>query len=243
MVTRYGVWLDGLALQDIDPTIYVLDIQEQEPQVEVLTAARAGGDGLRVSKRTRQSLAVVVSFAIREYDTARRMAVLQKVRAWAAAGKYLSTSDRPGQRLRVEVDKPPILGSAMQWTQAIAMTFTAYAYPYWEDDLPAVLRGSGSLFVPGDGPRAYVDVTISNVPGTLTVTVGGTSMTLQGLTEGGTVEITHEEGLVRILEDGASVMAMRTPESSDNLEAVPGTSNAMQASGGTPVFSVRGVWL
>lgn len=243
MVTRYGVWLDGLPLHEIDPTIFITDIQEQEPQMDVLTAARALGDGLRVSKRTRQSLSVVVRFAIREYSTVRRKAVLQKVISWARKGRYLSISDRPGQRLRVEMNAPPAMSSALKWTQELTLTLTAYSSPFWEDATTTKRSGNGSMYVPGDAPSVTVDAIITDAPETLTITAGETSMTLEGLTAGATVKILHEDGVVKITENDASALHKRTAASADELRIVPGRTNQVSSSGGQATFTARGCWL
>jgi len=79
MTTRYGCSLNGLALHDLDDSIYVLDIVESPPAVRLETAARPAGGGSHVLGMARQSLSVRVSFAIREYDVARRKAVCSQV--------------------------------------------------------------------------------------------------------------------------------------------------------------------
>ena len=42
MITRYNAWIDGVGLQDIDPEIYIMDIEESAPAVEVIAVGRAG---------------------------------------------------------------------------------------------------------------------------------------------------------------------------------------------------------
>lgn len=244
MQTRYGVWLDGQPMDGLDPSIYITDIQEQAPQMNIMTVARAKGDGLFVTRRARERLSVVVRFAIREYDTARRKGVMQQVIAWAKTGKYLAISDRPGQRLRVEVDAMPTITSALKWTQELSITFAAYALPCWQDEYPLTMPVSGERtgYVSGDAFMSLVDATITPDGDTVTVRAGNSSITLEGVS--GEVEISHgDDGILRITSGGASILAKRTPDSSDDLFAVPGQINHFAVEGGEAVFRVRGWWM
>jgi hypothetical protein len=243
MMTRYSAWLDGLPLHEIDPTIYILDIQEDPAQMDVSTAAKAGGFGRFVVARQRQTLSVTISFAIREYDVTRRKAIMQKVIAWAKGGKYLAINDRPGQRLHVEVDELPTIQSSLRWTQLLCITFMAYAFPFGVNEYPDTLTTSGvaSMMVMGDADSAPVDVSITPSGSTVTVRADQTTITLTDLS--GAVEITHgDDGLLRIVSGGESILSNRTPESSDDLTATPGRVNDFSIEGGTATFRVRGVW-
>ena len=243
MMTRYSAWLDGLPLHEIDPTIYILDIQEEPAQMDVSTAAKAGGFGRFVVMRQRQTLSVTISFAIREYDVTRRKAIMQKVVTWAKGGKYLSINDRPGQRLRVEVDELPTIASALRWTQELSITFTAYAFPFWENDYADSMTTSGaaSMMVMGDADAAPVDVSITPSGSSVTVKADKTTITLHDVS--GNIEISHgDDGILRITSSGESILSHRTPESSDDLTATPGRVNELFVEGGTATFRVRGVW-
>lgn len=242
MITRYGVWLDGLPLHAIDPTIYITDIQEQPSHMDVQTHPRASGDGLRVTKRTRQSLSVVVRFVVREYDVMRRKAILQKIIGWAKAGKYLEINDRPEQRLRVEVDTMPTIQSALRWTQELSIAFTAYGSPYWEESMPDTFTTSGTVqqLVNGDADKAFPDVEVSPSASTVTVTVGDSHITLENVS--GAVLIAHDNGVLSITEDGVPVLGKRTADSSDDLVCIPGEVNTFSVAGGSALFTVRGRW-
>lgn len=243
MITRYSAWLDGLPLHEIDPTIYILDIQEDPAQMDISTAPKAGGAGRFVVTRQRQTLSVTILFAIREQDVTRRKAIMQKVIAWAKGGKYLAINDRPDQRLRVEVDELPTIQSALRWTQELSITFTAYAFPFWENTYTDSLTTSGaaSMSVAGDADSAPVDVSITPSGDAVTVRADQTTITLTDLS--GAVEITHgDDGLLRIMSGGESILSHRTPESSDDLTATPGRVNDFSIEGGTATFRVRGVW-
>lgn len=243
MMTRYCAWLDGLPLHEIDPTIYILDIQESPAQMNVSTAPKAGGYGQFVVTKQRQSLSVTISFAIREYDVARRKAIMQKVIAWAKSGKHLAINDRPDQCLRVEVDELPSIQSSLRWTQESSITFTAYAFPFWENDYTDSLTTSGaaSMSVAGDADSAPVDVSVIPSGDTVTIKADQTTITLTDLS--GNVDITHgDDGLLRIVSGGESILSHRTPESSDDLTATPGRVNDFSIVGGIATFHVRGVW-
>ena len=244
MMNRYGVWLDGLPLHEIDPSIILTDIIEQPAVVDVISYPRAQGSGLRIAKRTRQSLSVSVRFAIWEYDVTRRKAVMQKIVTWAKSGKYLAINDRPGQRLRVEVDSMPTIQSALKWTQDLTITFTAYAMPFWESDDVHMLTTSdvASMMIMGDGDQTLVDATIQvEEEGDVTVKADNTTITLTDVS--GTINITHgDDGILRITAGEDSLLSHREPKSSDDLIATPGRVNEFSVIGGTATFRVRGVW-
>lgn len=244
MRTRYGAWIDGIALHDVDPSIYVTDIQESAPQMNVSTNVRALGDGLHVTRKARESISVTVYFMIREYDTVRRKAVMQDVIRWAKSGEYLSISDRPDQRLRVQVDAMPTITSSLQWTQDLSITFTAYAFPYWESEYASKVNTSteASMMVEGNADRAPVDATVTTTSANVTIRVDSTVISLVGVS--GIVRIMHDDdGILRITQDGAPILSRRTPASSDDLYATPGKINRFSVTGGRAVFSVRGVWM
>lgn len=243
MMTRYSAWLDGLPLHEIDPAIYILDIQEDPAQVDVSTAAKAGSHGRFMVAQKRQTLSVTILFAIREKDVVARKAIMQKIVGWAKNGKYLSINDRPGQRLRVHADNLPTIPSSLKWTQEISLTLTAYGNPFWESEAEEILTTSAtaSMTVPGDGYQAYVNATIEPTGGTVTLFVDGTTMTLQNVSD--LVEISHDDdGILRIVSNGESILSKRTAESDDDLLATPGRVNVFTVDGGTATFRVRGVW-
>ena len=143
MITRYGVWIDGQGLQDIAPAIYITDIIEEAPDEPFETAPLSGYEGSRITSRARRSLMVTVHFAIREYDVMRRRGILQKVREWAQDGG-LTTSEHQDQRLRVVCTGLPVISSAQKWTEQLAVQFTAFALPYWQDMYPVTASGGGT---------------------------------------------------------------------------------------------------
>lgn len=248
MMTRYGAWLDGIGLHDIDPRLYIMDIEESYPDVSVITASSAGREGLRVTNRRRQSLTVTVRFMVHEYNTAARKGVFQKIAAWAQ-GKYLTISDRPGQRLRVHCDSVPTAQSALKWTGTQSITFTAYEKPYWEEEtaLTAVKSGTSGSFPmtpPGTAEKCYLSFTAVN-NGTaaltaLTVNAGDTVMKLEGMNiqTGGTVTVEYDdEGVLHV------PVSARTADSSDDLMLLCGKENNVSFTADQAVsitFTTRG---
>ena len=250
-MTRYKVWLDQQGLHDIDPAICILDLQEQPPSQLLSTAARAEGDGVFLARRVRQSLSVTVRFAIREPHPARRQAILQKVRTWAQ-GSVLSTGDRPQQRLKVQAESLPTLSSALKWTDALSLTFTAYEVPFWEDAQPTTSTVP-TFYLPGDAPAAPLDMRWSSAistPHVVTITTPMSSITFRDLPlhAGQELTISHETGVLTATIDGADVLTHRTPESSDDLLLPCGQANTVTVTAdGTDVsgsiFYARGRWL
>lgn len=243
---RFEVWLDNQPLTAAVPEIVITDIRDSTPEIDLQTYARARGNGLLVGQRTRQSLSVTVSFYLPIYDTEQRKRAMQDVVTWAKAGGSLSTSDRPDQRLRVQMVEPPVLSSAMRWLQECSITFTAYAFPFWENVTPETVTvasgGSVSHYIPGNADFAPVDAVIQATGSTVTITAGNTFITFEGVSAG-TISLSHgEDSILRVESGGVSILSKRTPESFDDLLAVPGENNAFTVTGGSATFSIRGVW-
>lgn len=257
MRTRYDVYMDGLPLDAIDPAIYVTDVQETPASYDATTLQRDKGDGLRVLRRLRDSLQVRVSFMVRETDVGRRRDIVQRVAAWAMGGKYLALGDRPGQRLRVACETLPGITSALKWTQELSMTFTAYAMPYWEADMPTRASftgtsGTAAIHQAGTAP-CFLEAEISNTSGeTLTgvaMEADGHAIGFSGLALGAgkTLKIFYDDKwLLRAEVDGASVLNRRTADSADDLILPPGKATTVTIAADKAVsvtLKARGLWL
>lgn len=252
-MTRYHVWLNGLGLQDIDPAIFITDVQEHAPEPLLTTAPRAQGDGLHILRRSRQSLSVAVRFAVREYQPARRSAILQKIRAWALQGGSLTTGDRPGQRLCVDPAELPSAHSTLRWTEELTLLFTARSLPYWEEASPTQAITPATLMLPGDAPSAPMELhwcCTATAAVVLTITTPLSTMTFIDLpaVTGQELVITHASGVLTAFIGETDVLPCRTPESSDDLllpcgvaSAVTVTVDGAAAQGCT--VSARGRWL
>lgn len=257
MITRYRVWMDGRALDAVDEAVCILDIQESAPGMETKAVVPARGDGTRLLRRSRKSLDVTISLAIREQDVARRKEIAGRINAWTQ-GKYLAVNDRPSQRLAVMLTTPVMVSSALKWTDALRLTFTAYESPWWEEAfasgaaMAAGVSGKTALPLPGNGVHAPVEVTAvaHAAVNALTLTCGETRIRLEGLgmAAGETLRIRYEGGVQRIEITGADgtvrgALAARTTDSHDDLLAVSGRPTAVSytADGSVRVtFSGRG---
>lgn len=240
MMTRYSAWLDGVALHEIDPAVYIMDIEESVPGVNVLTAPHGMGDGQIVVSRRRQSLAVNIRVMVHEYDTARRKEIFMRIAAWAAKGKYLTISDRPGQRLRVMCNALPVAASALKWTNTLNVSFVAYEKPYWEDEHPTKLTlsgasGSGYIRIGGTAENSPLEVVVKPLSSTLssmTITAGNTKFTLSGMSAaaGKEMRIGYDDAGILIIPTG-----MRTADSNDDLLIHCSAETAVSFTASTPV--------
>ena len=227
MITRYSAWMDGVGLQNLDPTIYIIDIEESVPSMNVVTMQRAGGDGMHVARRQRQALTVTIRYMVREYDTVRRKDVFNKISTWAR-GKYLSISDRPGQRLRVQCDAAPVVNSALRWTETQSLVLTAYQKPYWEDETPLAVSvagrtGEALVNTPANAVGFYVDVVVKNTSSakinTLRISTHHGEMFFEDidLAAGGELGVWYDDdGILRL------PIGKRTAQSVDDFELEPG---------------------
>ena len=249
---RYAVWLNGLSLADIDRQIYITDIAYTPQQLRYTTNKLMGRDGQYSGKDSIESNAVTVTFMLRQYDTARRQSVLQDIVKWAVGGGVLTTSDRPGQQLRVKTTRLPGITSVMRWTDTLTLEFTAYDMPYWQDIAPqtaqAEYQQDGQLYCPGVRP-AFVEATVTTdaALAEFTLTCGDTHITLEGLTlaQGATVTVSYtaDHNLLQITSGGQSLLAYRTEDSDDDLIANPGMNTVSVSASITATFSVKGVWV
>lgn len=260
MRTRYCAWIDGQGLHDIDPSIFILDIVELDPDEEIIKAERSFGSGTRFDRVNRHSLSLRISFAIRERDITRRARIIDEVRRWAHEG-YLTTNDRPGKRLYVSHCRLPV-ASALKWADTLEIVATAYDVPWWEEITatkceitPSLLStgqyaGSAQLYNPGT-MTAPIECTIIPTKKMDMVRVGSGGqrfIRFEGLDAkaGDTITITHDErGLVQLSLNGESIMDKRTGDSRDEVPVDPGWSTITVR--GTAPFSatctVRGRWL
>lgn len=258
MMTRYEAWLDKKSLSAIDSAIYIRDIAYNAPRFAITTSSIPGRNGQRIASRHAQSTGVTITIEIHEQDIAKRQEICQRVQAWAAKGGSLTTNDRRGQRLRVICETPPVIASALKWTQTIKMLFTAYEHPFWEDEHPrsVMLNGSdakGWLYAPGNGAVTCVEASIRNASGgtidALTLKAGGTTFNFESLAlgQGETLTIDYDEyGLLRIQTEAASKMNCRSADSDDDLLIETGKAEEMAvvATGDVNVqFKARGLYL
>lgn len=234
MSNRFTCTMNGVSPESLDPAIRVTDLTELSPRMRLQTQPCAG-HGLRLLRQVRESLTVRISLIIAEYDPAARRGALQKLNVWAAGGGWLTVSDRPGQRLRIDCCTLPAM-CALGWTDEIQLECTACTAPFWETEkeYAAVVTSGGALTLPGSAPDCPVSCDVVNIGdgplSCVTLVCGGTSMTFEGLDvqPGETLNVNAGSGGVLSATTGSlSVLMRRTPGSHDLLLADGGASTAV----------------
>lgn len=258
MISRYRCALDGIELGEIDESVFLTDIAYAAPARSIATAENGRGDGARVTRIHTVSESVTVSFEIHERDTRRRMAVCRAAQEWALRGGYLTTGDRPGQRLRVICDTPPVIASALRWTDRLKATFIAYALPFWEDETPTRCTltgttGQQTVYAPGFAADPFVEAqaknTGSGVVNTLTLCAGDTKLVFGalGLQPGGTLSVFYgDDHLLAIRIGSEAAHHKRLPQSDDDLRMKAGRRNGLSFEAGGTVnvtYTFRGLYV
>lgn len=270
MTSRYQVWLkdgqENVSLESINPGIYVSDIKYSPPEISRDTMQKPN-IGYFVGPCHTGYGTVDVSFSLEVYDTVARQSAMAQVAAWAMKGGWLTTSDRPGQRLYVVCDKPPVVNSVLKWTETITITFTAYGLPYWQDSsytiykTPAPTYDStnqvyvASVSAANDGNfPAFVAVKIipSASMASIDVRAGSTRINLYNinLASGHTLRINYYDDthIQYITDNGTHVEQYRTATSDDDLILpVGGGSLSVRSATTFPAefaeFQIRRLWV
>jgi len=235
-VALNGIWMD-----ELDSRIVIRAIEPADGRESINGVPTARGYGQRVTGNRRETVDIVIRFAILEHGKtedgmAARSAVLEAVNAWAAAGGWLTVNYKPNRRLRVILAQAPGEGSLWDYTKEFQLTFRAFEAPYWEEESAksgtfggSTASGSGSVVIDGSA-KCPVNVTLTNTSGATinnaTVTVGGQTMAFTGLglPANASLVISHtDDGLLVIKSNGQSAMAKRTAESADDFLMAPGT--------------------
>ena len=256
MISRYEVKLNGQNLSEINENLLILNVGYERPEFQKTIFAPANRETQIIQRRRKGQARVIVSFELHLYDIAERQAVYQQVVSWCRNGGVLQTNDRPEMRLNVVCDEFPAIESVRDWTQEMQVTFAAYAYPYWEDadETVSTLTGSnarGSMLVPGNigETLANISVTANDAISHLSVSIGGNTITLSGISipRGGVVQFGHDNNALLFIRNGStSLLNKRTSASSDDLTAQCGANNSIAVTASASVtaqFSVRGCWL
>ena len=244
MIPRFSCALNGVSPEDIDPALLLTDVTELPPRRRVSSVPTVR-HGLMLLRRVRESLTVRLRFLIPEYDPVRRRDLAQKLHAWASPGGLLTTSDRPGQQLRVICDTLPLL-SAMSWSDELEIDLTACRVPFWEyaEENRVVTGGAAVLTLPGDAEEIPVACEVTNL-GTaaltdLTLVCGDTRMVFSGLAlaPGDKLALSADGDLLRAETTDGSVLLHRTADSSDLLLADGGVQTAVSVTASQPVQAV-----
>lgn len=255
MMSRYSVWLNDRGLNEISPDIVITDIA-YTPSSPAFTGNRiAAADGQMSGKDGYIGPnKVTVSFMVRAYNTQERQEIVQDIVKWTANGGWLKTSDRPGQRMYVQPSKYPAVSSVQGWTDNLTAEFTAFDYPFWQDESPkTVTLNAGDeeeIFVPGFR-KTYVEATIvpSETMTNFTIECGDTYIEIDDISIPAEQEIvlayTDDHHILKIESNGVSLLDKRTPESNDDLLLAPGpgTVNFDSVTSAVCTVFVRGVYL
>jgi len=258
MISRYRVWLDDVPMDSISPDILIHDIQYADVQFQDYFSSRARSNGGYLSNRYLRDATVTITFEIHRYRPADRQRICEDVAKWAVNGGILKTNDRIGEQLHVLCKAPPVIASALNWTDELSLVFFAPGLPYWEDELEETLSltgtsGSGKLLCGGYAADGFVEVDITARAAGLTnftLNVGSTTMTVSGMTgmaNGAQIHIRYDDEHFLHIRDGNnnSLLEKRTPYSSDDLRAVAGQENNVSFTANKSVnvvFKVRGLY-
>lgn len=284
-MSLFDVTLGGVALSTLSDKIYIRDIIEEPYEEEIFKASKAYYAGQRVSKKVRRALSVRVVFVVRERNPQKRAEIFDSIASWAESDRTLFVNYRTitrvtengytyteGRRLsRVVVTEPPAITSANKWTQDVAITFTAFDVPYWEDeskymysfsantlDIFSRYQYSGNIYNRGTA-ESPVTMRITNDSSSqlqsMNIRCGNSWFYFENLDidPGAGLEIDYDSdsGILQILERrsdgllGGNKMPCRTAESQDDLMISPGAVS-VQVSANVAVsgyFYCRGRYL
>lgn len=284
-MSLFDVTIGSVALSTLSDKIYIRDIIEEPYEEEIFKASKAYYAGQRVSKKVRRALSVRVVFVVRERNPQKRAEIFDSIASWAESDRTLFVNYRTitrvtengytyteGRRLsRVVVTEPPAINSANKWTQDVAITFTAFDVPYWEDeskygysfaantlDIFSRYQYSGNIYNRGTA-ESPVTMRITNDSSSqlqsMNIRCGNSWFYFEKLDidPGAGLEIDYDSdsGILQILERrsdgllGANKMPCRTAESQDDLMISPGAVS-VQVSANVAVsgyFYCRGRYL
>lgn len=234
MISRYNAWINDVALSEIHPDVYVMDIAYQPVSTSINVSDRGGQDGQHSGQNAHvKNNKVVITFMVRAYETNARQSIVQDVIWWAGKGGWLKCSDRLGQKMYVKPSKYPAASSVMRWSDPLTIELTAYEYPFWVSDaVTEVTLSNGqtsSVYMAGVWEScAEAEVTANAAVTSLTITVGDTSITFSGLSMASgdvlTISYTDEKHIMEIKLNGSSALNKRTASSADDLIVHPGAN-------------------
>lgn len=254
MISRYEAYLNGVALSTISADILITDVEYSAPSIRTDVFSVAKRHGARIYRRYVDKTSVTISFAIRNYDTRARQMICGNVAKWAKNGGILKVNDRDGQRLRCVCENPPSISSALRWTDTMRIVFSAYALPFWEENIPSALQltgtsATGVLYVPGNVDGAMMEASIKANAALSSVTIGvnGQTLTLSGLSvaSGNTIKISYDDNMIMSIKQGnTSLLNKRTGV--DDLIVNCGERNIVTLTASASVtadLTARGLWL
>lgn len=254
--------MDGAALPS---GIIIREVHEDAPTLEILNGERPGRAGQLVLGRKRQSLKVTLECLITEIHNLQTRAQKAQALAQWANGSVLVLSNHNSQRLNGYLSAVPTLGEVRDYNSPLRVEFTADVVPYWENATEytksiSLQNGVSSFTVPGTAPTP-IRLEIKPTGGTLTAfsftaaptqaaldTVPSITLSDMSISTSQTLYIDRDErDNLYIRVGNASAMSKRTPESADDLIAIPAaTSTYIKWTANTAhstTMRVRGRWL
>lgn len=254
MKSRYHAFLNNIPLESVSNDILILDVQYSAPAFNDNTFNVAKRNGARFVDRIYETNQVSISFEIHTPSIQKRQEICNAVVLWAKNGGILETNDRVGKFLQCVCTGFPVIESARDWTKPLKVTFTAYAYPFWQEKEPSklILTGSsqsGTLYVPGNVDGALVDVGIvANASlSSVSMTVNGRTMTLSGMSIATNqyIHISYDENAIQSIKVG-DVSLLNKRSGVDDLLAKCGEKNDVSISASasvTATFRAKGMWI
>ena len=249
MICARRVALNGAQLDQADSSIVIRGVETADGKENISAVAFGGRSGQRITGKRRDTLDVVVRFAIniKKANLAGRAAALEAVNEWAARAKdgaVLTVNYKTNRQLYVILAQAPGEGNMFQYDREFSITFRAYGVPYWQEteatataSIEAGTSGDADITVAGSADTV-ADVVLTNesesTVDTCAVSVDGNLMSFTGLglAAGESLVIDHaEDGTLRIRiletdESYRSAMASRDPSSADDLFCRTGTRSA-----------------
>lgn len=234
METMFKVYIDGVSLDSLSEDIYVVDITEASPQIDISTFDKYRY-GQFVTDRVRRELSVTIQAEVHAYDPQERQYIADRIQSWCN-GHMLQSSTRPGKHLHVVCTRHPQI-SALKWTENISIVFTAYEVPYWEEDYWTTAERTGTggvvLNMPGTAeteveaeaaPVSAAAIAFEVRKGTEIITVNARAEV------GERFVMRHENGLLKLAIAAAngeerSVYSGRTASSADEVHVQPGRND------------------
>lgn len=240
MICARRVALDGAELDQANSAIVIHSVETGDGKENFSAVSMASWSGQRVTNHHRDTMDIIVRFAIliRKNNLAGRAAALEAANAWAARAKdgaWLTVNYKTNRRAWVKLVQAPGEGSLWDYTKDFQVTFRAYSVPYWQEaeasstvEIEAGTSGSGNFTVHGSADTV-ADVVLTNEgSGTVNnceIIVDGNAMAFAslGLAVGESLVIDHaDDGLlqIRILDtedEYRDAFGTRTPASVDDL--------------------------
>ena len=240
MICARRVALNGSELDQANGAIVIHSVETGDGKESFAAVSPAAGSGQRVTSHHRDTMDIVIRFAIliRKNNLAGRASALEDANAWAALAKdgaWLTVNYKTNRRAWVKLVQAPGEGSLWDYTKDFQITFRAYSVPYWQEaeatgttTIEAGTSGSDNFQVAGNADTV-ADVVLTNesenTVNACTVNVDFNEIYFDnlGLAAGESLVIDHaDDGLLRLRilntsDQYRSVMDKRLPASADDL--------------------------